>query len=170
MQKLAAECRRRCRPVGVRQRELCHGTVLFPNVAKDRLSIDQAWQVYRLRWQIELLFKRFQSGGGLGRTRSDKPDRVESEWYAKLLGQVVRNWLQLLLGGPLRCANGEQLGRGIADWARQLRGAMGSIRRLARVLAGLLDELGRVRPRTRRQTRQTTAERLEKQAIPANLT
>jgi hypothetical protein len=167
LQKLEEEARRRCRPVTERQRQLCHWTVLLTNVGADRLSTTQVWQVYRLRWQIELLFKRFKSSGGLGRTGSGKRYRVEAEWYAKLLGQVVRNWLQLLLGGPLRSVNGEQLGRTIADAARDLSRAMGSIRRLARALERLREELKRVRKRTRRKTRQTTTEGLEKQAIPA---
>ena len=45
-------------------------------------------------WQVELLIKRFKSEART--TQSAKAERVESEWYLKLLGQVVRNWLQLL--------------------------------------------------------------------------
>ena len=94
---------------------MCHWTVLFSNIPADWLNAEQLWILYRLRWQIELLFKRFKSEGGLAQSDSGKRYRVESEWYVKLLGQVIRNWLQLLRGGPLCDVNPVQLGRVITD-------------------------------------------------------
>ena len=89
---------------------------------------------------------------------------MECEWYVKLLGQVVRNWLQLLHGGPLRDVNGRQLGRVIADGLDGLRRTVGTLALLVEVLAQVEKELQRVRARTRRRQRPTAAQRLEKQA------
>jgi hypothetical protein len=150
---LEKEARRRGRPVSERQREMCRWTVLWTSVPAGWLSAEQLWRVYRLRWQIELLFKRLKSEGGLGETGSAKPARVECEWYCKLLGQLVRNWLQLLRGGPLRDVNARQLGRVVRDHvpalARALRGGGG----LAEALADIGRDLAKVRPRTARKKR-----------------
>lgn len=154
---LEEDARKRKRPVSARQREMCRWTVLFSNVPRGWLTAAQLWQVYRLRWQIELLFKRFKSEGGLDETASGKRYRVESEWYLKLLGQVIRNWVQLLRGGPLADVNLAQVGRVIADQVQKLLEALGCGRGLKRVLAKLAAELNKVRDRTARQKRKTTA-------------
>src|SRR5205814_8491805 len=58
------------RAVSAWQREMCHWTVLFSNIPGDWLNAEQLWILYRLRWQIELLFKRFKSEGGLAQSNS----------------------------------------------------------------------------------------------------
>jgi hypothetical protein len=139
---------------------MCRWTVLFTNVPRERLTAAQVWEVYRLRWQIELLFKRFKSEGGLAETRSGKRNRVESEWYVKLLGQVIRNWVQLLRGGPLCDVNPVQIGRVIADNLHRLAEALrrdGGQKSLEEALAAIEQELKKVRDRTARQTRKTAA-------------
>jgi hypothetical protein len=163
LRKAEESARRRGRPLSARQRELCRWTVFFSNVAVERLSAADVWQVYRLRWQVELLFKRFKSEGGLDATSSGKRYRVECEWYVKLLGQVIRNWLQLLRGGPLRDVNGRQLGRVIADGLDGLRRTVGTLALLVEILSQVEKELQRVRARTRRRQHPTAAQRLEKQ-------
>ena len=170
IQKSQEEAKRRGRQMSKRQREMCHWTVLFTNVPLEWLGAEELWQVYRLRWQVELLFKRFKSEGGLGDTRSQKKDRVLSEWYLKLLAQVVGNWLRLLHTGPLRELNAVQVGRVISDAARDIRRALKSLGRLSEALTELLQELGRIRPRTRRKTRLTAAQHLKQHEPTAKLT
>ncbi|HET8645795.1 MAG TPA: transposase, partial [Vicinamibacteria bacterium] len=150
---LEKEAKRRGRKVSERQREMCRWTVLFTNVPAGWLSAEQLWRVYRLRRQIELLFKRLKSEGGLDETGSHKRHRVECEWYCKLLGQVVRNWLQLLRGGPLRDVNARQLGRVIRDHLADLAKALRGGQPLEPVLAAIDHDLARVRPRTARKKR-----------------
>jgi hypothetical protein len=155
--RLQKDAKHRGRQVSERQREMCRWTVLLTNVPRDRLSTRQVWEVYRLRWQIELLFKRFKSEGGLGETRSGKRNRVESEWYGKLLGQLIRNWAQLLRGGPLCDVNLAQIGRVVADHLGKVAEALRDGRGLDQALAELEAELKRVRGRTARQKRKTAA-------------
>src|SRR5262249_6074976 len=156
--RLEKDAKHRGRPVSQRQREMCRWTVLFTNVPRERLSTQQVWEVYRLRWQIELLFKRFKSEGGLGETRSGKRYRVESEWYVKLLGQLIRNWAQMLRGGPLCDVNFAQLGRVIEDHLEKIAEALRDGRGLEQALAQLEAELEKVRDRTRRRARKTAAQ------------
>jgi hypothetical protein len=163
LRKLEESARRRGRSVSARQREMCYWTVLFTNVPAAWLSAEEVWLAYRLRWQVELLFKRFKSEGGLGHSASRKRERVECEWYLKLLGQVVRQWLTLLHGGPLRDVNGRQVGRVIADGLRAVFGALRLRRRLPAVLSDLQKELGRLRRRTHRRSRPTMHQLLDEQ-------
>jgi hypothetical protein len=168
--RLDKEARRLNRAVSERQRELCHWTVLWTNVAAQVWTAEQAWEVYRLRWQVELLIRRFKSEGGLGSSTSQKKERVQAEWYLKLLGQVVRNWLQLLRGGPLRRLNSAELGRIIVDQLafvqQALRAGVGA---LVEALWELSARLGRLRERTARRKHKTAAQRLqEAQPAPAH--
>lgn len=160
---LEKDAAHRHRAVSKRQREMCHWTVLLTNLPADGLGPQQLWQVYRLRWQIELLFKRFKSEGGLAETASGKRYRVETEWYVRLLAQVVRNWMQLLRGGPLLDVNPVQLGRVIADGMVRVAEALrrGDRAALVAALAELERELGKVRSRTKRRKHQTAAQSLE---------
>jgi Transposase DDE domain len=161
---LEKDAKHRGRTVSGRQREMCHWTVLLTNLPADPFDAESLWALYRLRWQIELLFKRFKSEGGLGQTSSTKRYRVETEWYARLLGQVVRNWLQLLHGGPLRDVNPVQVGRVIADHIARLAAALatGDVAAVAAILADLKRELDKIRNRTKRQKGQTAAQNFEK--------
>jgi hypothetical protein len=150
--RLERRAREHGRPVTERQKELCHWTVLWTNVSVDHLSSEQVWHVYRLRWQIELLIRRFKSEGGLGRTPATKRERVQAEWYLKLLGQIVRQWLQLLSGGPLRAVNSQELGRVVVDSLGELlEGLRTGLVALFDALWRLQELLAQVRPRTRRQ-------------------
>jgi hypothetical protein len=159
--RLAKEAKRLNRPISERQRELCHWTVMWTNVPSDWLHSEQVWQVYRLRWQIELLIKRFKSEGGLGQINSTKKERVEAELYLKLLGQVVRNWLQMLHGGPLRAVNSTELGRVISDALPEVqKGLRADVETLFEALWQLRQRLAQVRPRTRRRGCPTAAQRL----------
>jgi len=153
---------RQGRPVSERQQEMCHWTVLWTNVPAEQLTLEQAWEIYRLRWQVELLIKRFKSEGGLGQSNSMKKERVEAECYLKLLGQVVRNWLQLLRGGPLRALNSQELGRIIVDeLGAVLHGLRMGVVALFGVLWELREHLLRVRARTARKQSKTAAQRLQ---------
>jgi len=58
---------------------------LFTTVDKSRLSAARCMHLYRLRWQIELLFKRLKSICGLDRVPNYRPDTIKSWIYAKLL-------------------------------------------------------------------------------------
>jgi hypothetical protein len=156
--RLEKDAKHRGRPVSARQRELCRRTVLLCNVPAERLSAAGVWAAYRLRWRIELLFKRLKSEGGLDETSSGKRYRVEPEWYVKLLGQVIRNWVRLLRGGPLCDVNPVQLGRVIADGLHALGAALRAGQGLSQALAHIEHELRKVRGRTARRRRRTAAQ------------
>ena len=52
--------------------------------------------LYGERWNVELLFKRWKSLGGLGHSQGTKEDRLVVEVYAKLLGALLRHHMCVL--------------------------------------------------------------------------
>jgi hypothetical protein len=157
-EKLAASARKKGREVSARQWELAGWTVLVTNLPADRLDAAEAWELYRARWQIELLFKRWKSLGGLARSAGRAKERVLCEVLAKLLGQVVANWAVLTRGGPLAGISATKAARVVQELAGLMRRAVGARALLEGVLAQLVTELGRLRPARRKK--KTTRERL----------
>ncbi len=67
-------------------------------VPPERLTVDEAQVLIGLRWQIELVFKQWKSGGRVDESRSEQPDRMLTEVYAKLLAMLIQHWCILLRG------------------------------------------------------------------------
>lgn len=161
LQKAQAAASKRCGALTAARRVLCHWTVLLTNAPEGMLTADEAWVAYRVRWQVELLFKRWKSLGGLAHSRGEKPYRVLVEVYAKLLGCLVQNWLQLAAGpaAPRRSAWKAVL---LAQsWGLVLLLALGSPGELRRVLARLAEALRRAADVGKRRKRPATFQTLE---------
>ena len=82
--------------VGKKRLQVADWTILLTNVPAQRLSAEQARAVMRARWQIELLWRLWKERGQVDIWRSENPERILSEVYAKLLGMVVQHWVTLL--------------------------------------------------------------------------
>lgn len=63
--------------------------ILFTTVPLQRLAAAQCIELYRLRWQIELLFKRWKSICGIDKMPNYRPDTILSWLYAKLLAALL---------------------------------------------------------------------------------
>lgn len=94
--RLEKDAARRGRAVSPTQRAWCRWTVIVTNIPPERLSVHEALVLLKMRWQIELLFKRWKSLGHVGQSRSANPWRVLTEIYAKLLGMLIQHWLLLV--------------------------------------------------------------------------
>jgi hypothetical protein len=94
--KLRAAARDKGQAVSAERLALADWEVLITNVPVEQLSLAEAWQLARVRWQIELLFKLWKSHGQVDEWRSAKPWRILCEVYAKLIGQIVQHWLILV--------------------------------------------------------------------------
>lgn len=71
-------------------------TIYVTNLPAERLRLAEVMVLGRARWQIELLFKLWKSGGHLDASRSADPWRVLCEVYAKLIAVVLQHWLLLV--------------------------------------------------------------------------
>lgn len=68
-------------------------SIYLTNVPQTWLSATQVIAFYRIRWQIELVFKFWKSYCGLDKLPGVRPARVMTEFYAKLLVAIVSNFL-----------------------------------------------------------------------------
>ena len=68
------------------------------NIEEHRLTPKQIGTIIGIRWQIELMFKGFKSTGKLTASRSQKPYRILSEVYAKLIAILIQHAIMLAAG------------------------------------------------------------------------
>ena len=68
------------------------------NIEAHHLTPKQISVVVGIRWQIELMFKCFKSIGKLHVSRSQKPYRILSEIYAKLIALLIQHAVMLGAG------------------------------------------------------------------------
>jgi hypothetical protein len=75
-------------------------------------SGEEVIELYRARWQVELLFKQLKSQGGLDMLEGKTEATVKIQMYALLMGYVV---CSALLGGARRRPGAAQvsMGRGL---------------------------------------------------------
>jgi len=114
---------------------LADWTLLVTNAPPALLAIREALVLARARWQIELLFKLWKTGGQLDEWRSGNPHRIRCEVYAKLTALVIQHWV-LLVGcwaNPDRSLT--QAAQTVRDHAVALLLALGVRTRLVAVLA-----------------------------------
>ena len=67
--------------------------IFVTNVPQTMLSIEQVALLYRVRWQIELVFKLWKSYSRLQRSQPLRRERVLYELYAKMIGLVLTQFL-----------------------------------------------------------------------------
>ena len=63
--------------------------ILFSTFPEADFDADSVLQWYRLRWQVELVFKRFKSLAGLGHLPKHDDDSAEAWLYGKLLTALL---------------------------------------------------------------------------------
>jgi hypothetical protein len=76
----------------------CDWTVLVTNVPSHRLAPQEAAVLYRARWQIELLFKRWKSLGRVDELKGATLVRQIAQLWLRLLAVVVEHWVVLTAG------------------------------------------------------------------------
>jgi hypothetical protein len=68
---------------------LAEWTIYITNIPQEVATADQIGLIYRLRWQIELLFKLWKSEMQIDRIAGKIAGRVLCEIYAKLIGIIL---------------------------------------------------------------------------------
>jgi hypothetical protein len=88
--KLLKEAHKKGRTPSSKHLALCNWTLLVTNVTGTNLPTKMAWQLYSLRWQIELLFKQLKSVLAIHRSQIRKNEsRLKCEIYGKLILAVL---------------------------------------------------------------------------------
>ena len=82
----------------------CDWTILVTNVPVEMLSPQEAIVLYRARWQIELLFKRWKSQGLIATLSGSTEVRQMVRVWARMIAVLVQHWLVVACswGDPTR--------------------------------------------------------------------
>ncbi|HTK05724.1 MAG TPA: transposase, partial [Ktedonobacteraceae bacterium] len=90
------EAKQRRTPVSEKALRLASWTLLFTDVPRAELSIEEALILMRERWQMELLYKLWKQEGEVDEWVTDNPWRIMCELYAKLIGLLLQHWMIVL--------------------------------------------------------------------------
>ena len=80
---------------------LCDWWIVATNAPEERMSAKGATNLYRSRWQIELVFECWKSPGRLAIDPKHSQNRAECELYARLMGVLMVDHLAASGGGSL---------------------------------------------------------------------
>jgi len=94
--QLRKEAKRRGQTVSQERLALAGWNIWVTNTPAEQLTLPEALVLARVRWQIEMLFRLWKNQGRIDEWRSQKPWRILTEVYAKLLAMVVQHWLFLV--------------------------------------------------------------------------
>ena len=115
----------------------CDWTILVTNVPVGTLTPAEAAVLYRARWQIELLFKRWKSQNRVALLRGSTVARQMVGVWARLLAALVQHWL------VVTCAWGDatkslgKAGEAARDFVGRLLASLDDPAAVARVLEDL---------------------------------
>lgn len=165
-QKLIAEARAKDGRVPSRERlAWCDWTILVTDVAGESLAPREAAVLYRARWQIELLFKRWKSLGLIAELAGPTEARQMVRLWSRLLAVLVQHWVLLAVawGDPRRSL--AKASEAIRRHALLLAAAVGAPARLAEEI----ERLGVVLGSTARQNRRKRPSTFELLNDPSRL-
>jgi hypothetical protein len=91
--KAQRTARKKQRGISQRHLALQAWELIITTVPDTWLSLEQVFALYRLRWQIELLFKLCKSQFRLAALSSSRRERTLCQLYARLIGLVLFQWL-----------------------------------------------------------------------------
>lgn len=87
--------------------------IFVTNAPEDKLPSESVLDLYRLRWQIEIVFKTWKSVAAVHKVKKMKKERFESQLLAKMLW-VLLNWKFLLIGNA--CVQRHQPDKGCSHF------------------------------------------------------
>jgi len=90
--KAHAHAKRWGKPCSQQQLAWLAWSLFVTNVPPKWLTFEQVLRVYRVRWQVELLFKVCKSQARLDSLRHWNAARLQCQLYARLLGIVLFQW------------------------------------------------------------------------------
>ena len=96
--QIKSDAKRRGTTPSKEKLQLAGWNIYITNTDILQLTPEQVATVFRVRWQVELMFKSYKSVGKLDVSVSAKPKRILCEVYAKLLAQLLRHWVMLSSG------------------------------------------------------------------------
>ena len=160
-QKLRETCKRKGRgEPSESQLITCEWFVLITNVPEEMLTVQEACVVYRVRWQIELLFKCYKSDAGLAKSRARTGSSRLVELMAKWLACLLEHAILAPTGGPLDKTSWRGRVRRVKKWVTDIARALGHRNQLLDVMTKIQEHLKSLRPKAKRKKNPGTLELL----------
>lgn len=120
-QKLCADMRSRKGKEPSKERlAWCDWSILVTSVPPELLTPTEATALYRARWQIELLFKRWKSQGLAAALIGSTDTRQMIGVWSRLLACVIQHWLLVTLTWGDTRISLDKAGKVIRDYAGQI--------------------------------------------------
>jgi hypothetical protein len=113
----------------------CDWTILVTNVPVDMMTPEEAVVLYRARWQVELLFKRWKGQDLVAVLRGSTAVRQMVGVWSRLLAALVQHWLMLASawGDPTKSLS--KVCEAIRPFVGRLAAGLDQLSALERVLA-----------------------------------
>jgi Transposase DDE domain len=117
-------------------------TIFVTDCAAERLTWQAVIVLYRARWQIELMFKVWESHNGLVAHRPEaSPEERLALVYAKLIGAIVQHWVLLTATWTHADRSLMKAAAALREWINNLAEALDDLTKLADVLGRLQEVL-----------------------------
>lgn len=142
-----ADAKRRGKTVSKRTLALLDYSIYVTNVSQPMLSAEQVALLYRVRWQIELIFKLWKSYCGLREFSHMRRDRILTELYARMIGLVLTHFLMAPIRMPYAHTNREispvQVRQIFQRFARTLSQCLDNLDQFVTELTTMMTHIGR---------------------------
>lgn len=128
----------------------CDWTILVTNVAVEMMSPEEAVILYRARWQVELLFKRWKGQDLVAVLKGSTVVRQMVGVWSRLLAALVQHWLLIasVWGDPTKSLS--KVCEAIRKFVGRLAATIENPPELARMLADLNTTLAKTCRRNKR--------------------
>jgi hypothetical protein len=128
----------------------CAWTILVTNVPGDLLTPPEAVVLYRARWQVELLFKRWKSQGLVAVLSGSTAVRQMVRVWARLSAALVQHWLVVSSAWGDASRSWVKVSEAIRAFVSRLLPALDQLLALEQVLADLRTVIGKTCRRNQR--------------------
>ena len=169
--KAKEHAKKRGRTLGATYLFLLGWTLFVTNAPASMISTSQVYDFYRIRWQIELIFKLWKSYSGLNHICAWRKERVMTELYAKLIGIVIVHFLLAPLRNPDQIWSGREVSavkfkKLLERFSQRLKLHISNILLLIKTLDDFMSHILRFALREKRQTHPSTCSRLATFIVP----
>lgn len=128
----------------------CDWTILVTSVPVELLTVQEAVVLYRARWQIELLFKRWKSQDRVAVLSGSTEVRQMVRVWSRLLAAVVQHWLLVASAWGDLTKSWSKVCEAIRSFVGRLAAAIDHLGELDRVLHDLCQAIQKTCRRNKR--------------------
>jgi hypothetical protein len=149
-------------------------TLFVTNAPDTMISLKHVYDFYRIRWQIELIFKLWKSYCGLNHILAWRKERVLTELYAKMIGIVIVHFLLAPLRIPDEIWSGREVSnvrfkQVLARFARSFKQRLSDVIALAKTLDNFILHVERFSLKQKRRRQPNAYSQLAKLAPATSL-